>query len=263
MPKARVNGIVLHYEEYGEGAPMLGIHGGGSTALLWEDAARRLGQLGRAIIYDRRGCTRSERPNPYERTTVAEHADDAAALTDSLGVGPAVVIGRSWGGAVAIDLALRHPGKARALVLLEGDALGVSPAAFAWTRALRDELRAVAARDGVGVVYEALVSAVMGAGTWDAFPEEVRRVLTDNGPALLAELGYVDDPHPDAAALATIDLPALVVSARDSLPEFREMAAATAMALPDARQVDVDGGHLIDPAAPEVLEFVEEIAAGR
>ena len=74
------------------------------------------------IVYDRRGCARSERPEPYERTSVREHADDAAALLDALAAIPAIVIGRSYGGTVASDLALRYPDRVRALVLLEPDA---------------------------------------------------------------------------------------------------------------------------------------------
>jgi pimeloyl-ACP methyl ester carboxylesterase len=129
-----VNGVRLYYEERGRGAPILCIHGGGSSALMWADAVEGLARLGRVISYDRRGCTRSERPEPYERTSVAEQADDAAALLDALAAAPAVVIGRSYGGAVAIDLALRYPDRVRALVLLEGDALGLSPAALEWTK---------------------------------------------------------------------------------------------------------------------------------
>jgi len=134
MPEQLVNGMRLYHEEHGSGVPILCIHGGGSSALMWSDAVEELARLGRVIAYDRRGCTRSERPEPYERTSVAEHADDAAALLDALVGAPAVVIGRSYGGAVATDLALRYPDRVRALVLLEGDALGLSPAALEWTK---------------------------------------------------------------------------------------------------------------------------------
>ncbi len=263
MPEAHVNGIRLYYEEHGEGAPILCIHGGGSSALMWADAVEELARLGRVIAYDRRGCTRSERPEPYERTSVAEQADDAAALLDALAAAPAVVIGRSYGGAVAIDLALRYPERVRALVLLEGDALGLSPAGLQWTRAIRDRLREVAARDGVDAVYEALIDEVVGEGAWDSFPDEVRRILTKNGPALLAELGYVDEVMPDAAAFATIDKPTLLVAASESPPEQREMTEAMADALPGARTSLVAGGHLIDPAASEVLAFIEEVLERR
>jgi pimeloyl-ACP methyl ester carboxylesterase len=259
VPEAQVNGVRLFYEEHGEGVPILCIHGGGSTALMWEDAVEELARLGRVIAYDRRGCTRSERPEGYERTTVAEQAGDAAALLEALSAAPAVVVARSYGGAVAVELALRRPDLVRALALLEGDALGLSSSALAWTREVDGRLREVAARDGVDAVYEALIEEVAGEGVWGSFPEEVRRVLTDNGPALLAELHYVDEPMPDAAAFARITQPTLLVAARDSPPQQREMTEAMAGALPDARLAFVGGGHLIDPAGPEVLAFVAEV----
>jgi esterase len=157
VPEARVNGIRLYHAERGEGAAIACIHGGGSSALMWADAVEVLARLGRVISYDRRGCTRSERPEPYERTSVAEQADDAAGLLDALAAAPAVVIGRSYRGAVAINLALRYPDRVRALVLLEGDALGLSPAALERTKAIGNRLSAVAAQDGVDAVYEALI----------------------------------------------------------------------------------------------------------
>jgi esterase len=219
--------------------------------------------VGRVIAYDRRGCTRSERPETYECTTVAEQADDAAALLDALVDAPAVVIGRSYGGAVAVDLALRYPNHVRALVLLEGDALGLSPPGLEWTTAIADRLHEVAAQDGINAVYEALMSELLGENAWASFPDEVRRILTHNGPALLAEIRYVDEGMPDAAAFATIDKPALLVAASESPPEQREMTEAMAGALPNARTALVAGGHLIDPAAPDVLAFVDEMLERR
>jgi pimeloyl-ACP methyl ester carboxylesterase len=262
VPEAQVNGIRLYYEEHGEGEPIACIHGGGSTAVMWAGAIPELARLGRVIAYDRRGCSRSERPPVYERTSVVEQADDAAALLDSLSASPALIIGRSYGGAVAIDLALRHPEHVRALVLLEGDALGLSPAGLEWTKGLRARLREVAARDGIDAVYEALVEQVIAPGAWQSFPGEIQRMLTENGPALLAELGYVDEPMPDAAAFATIEVPALLVVATESPPEQRAMTEAMAKALPDARTSLVAGGHMIDPASPEVLAFIREVLEG-
>jgi pimeloyl-ACP methyl ester carboxylesterase len=259
VPEIRVNGIRLHYEERGDGAPIACIHGGGSTALLWSEAVEELARCGRVIAYDRRGCGRSERPEPYRSTTVVEQADDAAGLLAALDATPAVVIARSYGGAVAIEMALRWPDSVRALALLEGDALGLSATGLAWTRRLRDRLRKVESQEGVDAVYAALIAEVMGEGAWETFPAEVRDVLSANGAALLAELDYVDQPMPDAAAVGGIEVPVLLVAAEDSFAEQREMTTALGEAIPHARTEIVSGGHLIDPAAPEVTAFVEHV----
>ena len=212
------------------------------------------------IAYDRRGCARSERPQPYERTSIAEHTEDAATLLGALAAGPAIVVGRSYGGTVALDLAVRHPGRVRALVLLEPDApRELAPAATAWIDALADRLRRVAAVDGVDAVTEALISEVAGSDAWRALPDDVRRVLAGNGPAILAELTGEWWLDADAAVLSAIERPTLVVKAADSPPEFHEAADALVDAIPGARVTVVEGGHLIDPAGPPVLAFVAEV----
>ncbi len=83
-------------------------------------------------------------------------------------------------------------------------------------------------------------------------------MLTGNGAAILAEIAGEWWLHADAAALATIQQPALLVAAADSPPEFHEPIEALAQALPNARTALVGGGHLIDPGSPEVIAFIEE-----
>jgi pimeloyl-ACP methyl ester carboxylesterase len=255
-----INGVRLFYDVHGTGAPILCIHGAGGTTLAWAEPIANLARLGRVIAYDRRGCARSERPAHYTRTSIAEHADDAAALLDALTAAPAVVIGRSYGATVATDLALRYPDRVHALVLLEGDASREqAPAVAAWVDRLTDRLLGVAAQEGVDAVAKALITEVADESAWLAFPDEIRRLLESNGPAILAELQGEWWLNADAAALATIHQPTLLVAAADSPPEFRQPVEALAAALPNARTALVGGGHLIDPAAPEVLGFIEEV----
>jgi pimeloyl-ACP methyl ester carboxylesterase len=259
VPEVRANGVSLYYEEHGAGEPIVGLHGAGSSAAVWADAAIQLATRGRTIVYDRRGHSRSERPEPYV-TNVHEQADDAAGLIDALAAAPAIVIGRSYGGAVAIDLALRYPDRVRALVLLEGDAPSFSPAATEWIADLRETLLA-AARVDMNSVTQTTIDAVAGAGAWQGLPEPVQQLLTANGPALVAELrgGY---PDLSAEQLATVDQPTLLVAGRESLqPGFAEVTSAMADAMPAARVEWVEGGHLIDPAHPVVLGFVDEVLA--
>jgi pimeloyl-ACP methyl ester carboxylesterase len=72
MPDIPLPTIRLYDEERGEGAPILCIHGTSNSALMWEGAVEELARLGRVIAYDRRGCTRSQRPEPYPTTSVAD-----------------------------------------------------------------------------------------------------------------------------------------------------------------------------------------------
>jgi pimeloyl-ACP methyl ester carboxylesterase len=225
---------------------------------MWADAAPALAAKGRTILYDRRGSFRSERPERYA-TDVHEQADDAAALMDALGAAPAIVIGRSYGGAIAIDLALRYPGRVRALVLLEGDVPSLSETAAREVAEITERLVAAAEAD-MGTVAETLMRAVLGAAGWDGLPDPVKEILTANGPALVAELrgGY---PDVTAEQLATIDRPTLFVAARDSVFDYAETAGVVAGAMPQARVEWVEGGHAIDPAHPVVLAFVDEVLA--
>lgn len=251
-----VNGVRLEYDERGEGAPILCIHGAGTSAELWADAVEKLARLGRAIAYDRRGYGRSERPEPLDRMSVAQHADDAAALLDALEAIPAAVIARSYGGEVATDLALRYPERVRALVLLEAAPVELLPAAAEWTRGLRDRLGEVAAQAGVDAVGEALIGEL--GDDWGSLPDEVRRIFTHNGRAVLADL-QGEWLGADAGALAGIQQSVLLVAAADSPPQLREPNEVMASALPNARTVLVEGGHLIDPADEVVLTFLEEV----
>lgn len=257
MPYVRVNGVRLHYDERGSGAAIVGVHGAGSSAVLWESAVDRLAELGRVILYDRRGSWRSERPEPYEITSVREHAEDARALLEALDALPALVIGRSYGGTIALDLALRHPEAVRGLALLEAGPTGLSAEYDAWFQALGARLEEVGAERGVDAVGEAVAREVFGA--WDQLPPEIREIFSANGQALLAEVRGGETT--DNERLSELDVPALVVTADDSPEPLRSASQALARALPGARTVSVAGGHAIDPAGREVLAFVAEILA--
>jgi pimeloyl-ACP methyl ester carboxylesterase len=256
VPTVAANGVTLHYEEAGTGEPILCLHGTGSSSELWADAVATLATRGRALVYDRRGFGRSERPEPL-RMDVALHADDAADLLERLRAGPAVLIGRSQGGEIALALALRRPDLVRALVLLEGGGLMLAEPTRRWLAAL-DELVLAAEENAVA---ETMLRAALGDAGWDALPDQVRGVFVANGPAIAAEHrgGYLEVAAED---LAAVTCPTLVVAAESSPPELSAPMEAAAAAIPGARLARVSGGHLIDPAHPLALAFVDEVLSG-
>lgn len=253
MPHASVNGVRLYYEELGSGTPIVGIHGAGSSAVFWEDAAERLAALGRVIIYDRRGSWRSERPDSYETTSVREHADDALALMRALNAEPAVLIGRSYGGTVVLELALQHPESVRALALLEAGPMGLSPEYDEWFERLAETLERTVAGRGVDAAGEVVLREVFGA--WDELPDIWRDVFTANGPALLAEIRG-EERLSDSSLLAELRVPTLILAAEDSPEPLQHATNGLVRALPQARFGRVEGDHAIDPSCPEVLAFI-------
>jgi 3-oxoadipate enol-lactonase len=115
VPFLEVNGLDLHYERYGSGPPLLNISGSGADL---RNAVADRSPLNKAfdvIHYDQRGLGQTSIPDgPY---TMADYADDAAAVMDAVGWETANVIGTSFGGMVALNMALRHGRRISKLVL--------------------------------------------------------------------------------------------------------------------------------------------------
>src|SRR5262245_58894087 len=115
----------MHYEETGEGDPVLMINGLSAPAANWAFQTRALAPHFRVITFDNRGVGETESlPDPVY--TMAQLADDAAGLLRFLKVPRAHIVGSSMGGTIAQELAIRHGQLVRSLVLActwtDGDA---------------------------------------------------------------------------------------------------------------------------------------------
>ncbi|MEM0897411.1 MAG: alpha/beta hydrolase [Verrucomicrobiota bacterium] len=116
MPTVETNGITMHYDERGDGDPVLMIMGITAPGAVWEAHADDWSQHFRCIMPDNRGVGASSKP-PGEYTSEMM-ADDHAGLLDALGIEKAHVVGVSMGSIIAQQIALRHPDKVRSAVLM-------------------------------------------------------------------------------------------------------------------------------------------------
>ncbi len=116
MPVVHANGLDLYVERAGSGPPLLFISGTGADLRnkpnVFDGPLARTFDL---LTYDQRGLGQSEKPNIAY--SMVHYADDAAALMASQGWDEALVIGVSFGGMVAQELAIRHPKRVKRLVL--------------------------------------------------------------------------------------------------------------------------------------------------
>src|SRR5690348_16399664 len=115
MPKVLANGRHLFFEEAGQGEPLVFLSGLGGDHRAFAVPMKHFAGRYRTLALDARDVGQSDRADePYG---TADLADDVAAWLETLGLPPAHVVGHSLGGAVAQELALRHPRAVRSLVL--------------------------------------------------------------------------------------------------------------------------------------------------
>jgi pimeloyl-ACP methyl ester carboxylesterase len=116
-----VDGVRLHYIERGEGPPVVLLHGNMVTAEDFDTSGvfDLVAKRHRVIAFDRPGFGYSDRPHgsAWSAGTQADLLRDAFAI---IGINRPVVLGHSWGAAVALALGLNHPDAVRGLVLLSG-----------------------------------------------------------------------------------------------------------------------------------------------
>lgn len=88
-------GCTLHYQQYGQGEPLVLLHGLGSSSLDWELQVPLLSQHYRVILLDSRGHGRSDKP--VDGYQIATFSEDLLALLEHLQTGPVHLVGLSMG----------------------------------------------------------------------------------------------------------------------------------------------------------------------
>lgn len=111
------DGVRYVVDDRGVGAPVLLVHGWGTSRLVWEGQVRALVGRYRVVTLDWRGCGDSDAP--AHGNTIAQIADDLAHVIEQLRLPPVVAVGSSLGGNAVLDLAVRHPTLLRGAVLVD------------------------------------------------------------------------------------------------------------------------------------------------
>ena len=265
-PPGLPEGRIIHVPGHGEfflrqtgdpaAPPVVLLHGWMFPAdLNWFTCYDPLGEIGHVIAMDYRGHGRGPRPStPFRLTDVA---DDVAAVLKHLGVGPAVAIGYSMGGAVAQLLWERHPEAVRALVLCATSASWTASPRMRWgwraMGGLQVALRLVP-RPWWERLYEAQAAGRLPVQISQMVGPHTPREVLDRLPWFVAELdrGSAEDIAEAGRELGRydarewlhgIDVPtAVIVTSRDSLvpPEAQHDLAAR---ISTAKTYEIDGDH--------------------
>jgi pimeloyl-ACP methyl ester carboxylesterase len=265
MESVKVNGVELEYEAVGSGEPVLLISpvlADGFLPLLSEPALADRYQL---IRYHKRGWAGSTHtPAPV---SIADHAADAAALLDQLGVPRAHIAGHSSGAAVAAQLALDHPENVHTLILLELSLLSVASGEAFLNRA-GPAFEAYASGDHAGAL--AMFTSAVSGLDWptcqavleERMPGSVEQAIRDADTFFGIELPALTEWAFDAEQAAAIRRPVLSVLGAETQPLWVEVADFLHSSLPRVEDCTIDGvGHLLhiqrpEPVARGMAEFL-------
>jgi 3-oxoadipate enol-lactonase len=242
MRRAFVNGINVAYEIRGSGPPLLLIMGYRLNSRAWPpDFIDALAKRFTLILFDNRGTGQSDKPTSgYALSNIAR---DICGLLEHLEIPSAHVLGYSMGGAVAQELACRHPECVRRLVLCATLCGGprtvyAGPAVTAVMRALVGLSPEEAARRIATVTY---VPAYLGENR-ERVERQMLREIVDPTPLHAADLqfqAFVD--FDSSGALAALRAPTLVMTGDEDRLIPPRNSKLLAELIPDARLVILTG----------------------
>jgi 3-oxoadipate enol-lactonase len=243
----------LHREIRGEGPPLLLLHAGGLDGRMWDELAQRIEDRFTLVIPDLPAHGRTPLPPGLFAT-----AEEVVALLDELGIERAAVVGNSYGGRVALQLAAIAPERVAALVLLASSLpeFERSPE----LKAFVDEENALWDAGDVDGLVE------LNVRTWVRDPAVAEFAAEMIRTACELQSGLKEDPErPVAVDLGAIAAPTLAVSAGRDFVDFARIADRVAAEVPGAQRADVpDAGHMIplerpDETAELLVAFLERV----
>lgn len=261
MPFLDVGDLTMYHEFHGDGPPLLHISGSGGDLRRTMPSSSPLNADFCGLHYDQRGLGRTS--GGEGQPTMADFADDAAALCAAVGWNRCHVVGTSFGGMVAQHLAIRHPELVDKLVLNCTSPGGAQPSyplheiqelppeerADAWMPVL--DTRYVPGEDIPG----------LGALT-SYFREGQSAEQPADAAAGFARQLEARRLHDANAGLAGIGSPTLVCAGRyDGIAPVSNAEAIVA-AIPDATLEVFEGGHIFMLQDPRAMERIREFLLG-
>lgn len=235
---ADVAGARIAWWSEGEGPSLVLVHAGVADARMWEPLLPALAASHQVVRYDMRGFGRTR---SMPGTFVP--ARDLAALLDALGIARAHVVGASFGGLVALELALADPARVASLVLLAPALPDIDPSPQLLAFAQAEERAIAVGRIDDAVEINVKMWAAQSTDDVRSLVAEMQRTAFDLQLRERAESAELEPPVSER--LSAILVPTTIAIGDRDVTDFARVAERLERELPDASQQRIAGaGHL-------------------
>jgi pimeloyl-ACP methyl ester carboxylesterase len=258
-----IAGQRVAYRAAGSGAPLVLLHGGLVDSRAWRREIDAFSSEFHVIAWDAPGCGGSS--DPPAAVTLDDYADTVAALLDTLDVGPAHILGHSFGGGLALAVYERHPRLVRSLVLVSAYAgwSGSLPPEEVEERRQRAERNA---RRPTQDWIDDFLATLFDETTPRHLVEQTREIMLDTRPQGMLPMLSAFANADLTDTLGRVAVPTLLLYGDNDQRSRRPVAEKMDAAIPTSRLVFLPGaGHNVHVEAPEAFDdevrsFLHQVA---
>ncbi|MCP4328642.1 MAG: alpha/beta hydrolase [Alphaproteobacteria bacterium] len=252
MPTIRANGSTVAFRETGRGTPVILLHASASCSTQWTSLIDKLGPWHQVLAPDLYGCGDSDRWLGWHPLDLAEEAAVVTALMARC-ASPVHLVGHSYGGAVALRVALEHPDWVRSLTVVEPTAFYLLGNGDRNDRALFDEVRALAddvehaiSLGNFDRATARIVTYWGGSGAWDTASAVQRATLRRAIRQIPHQFDSVFNEMTTLNAFRHLHVPTLVLRGEASPQPTRRVAEMLGAVLPMAHlETIAQAGHMM------------------
>ncbi len=248
----------VHRDRQGDGPPLLLLHSTLSSSRQLRSLATRLAEHHTVVSIDRLGSGRSTFDGPAVPIPVTKHIEDLAQVLAAERLGPVAVVGHSFGGCIAIELASQRPELVSAVFAYEPPYASVaSPEVQAGMAEVGRRTLAARDQNGLGAAALTFMKGVSGADAVAALSPGARRRVEQAGQGAVAD-ATLAGMEPDA--LERIGCPVRIATGAASAPFYTEIAEVLAARIPVADHVRLPGlEHMAPVLRPDaVADAIED-----
>ena len=258
IKEASVNGVKLVYEEQGDGAPILFVHGCCTDYRAWDAQRQAFAPHYRFVGLNMRYFGTAPWPDAGSNYSQQAQADDIATFIRGLNAGPVDLVGWSYSGPIVMLVVLQHPELVHSLTIHEPSSLTYVADPGLVKSATDDRLAAVgpaiaAAKAGDFAAAARLTPIGVNhqPDFWDTTTPEIRSMFLDNARTWTLALAAPPPPKITCDMLHQIKIPVLITVGADTRTYYHVAAEGAAACIPGVQFVTIPGRHLAIVQQPE------------